>query len=72
MKIQIESTSNLTTMDGVPVRHWKGRTESGIECDVFVHRIAGHKGQDSAQFESELKEMDPPGGPRAISLRDIL
>lgn len=72
MKIEIESTSKLTTIGDVPVRHWRGRTESGVRCHVFVHRIAVHEDDDASQFEAELAEVDPPSGPQYFELRNIL
>lgn len=69
MKLTIESTKEIATINGkVPARLWKGRTESGVECILFVTRIlvpvhsgigpAFSKPQDQAEFERELKE-DP-------------
>jgi len=60
LKIEIEATETITEIDGVPVRLWEGKTESGIPCKVFVHRIAVHVDQDNAQFEQELLEQMPP------------
>lgn len=68
MKITIESTDQITTLDGVPCRVWKGATEAGVECVVFVHRLAVHKDQDAAQFERELAEQLPPGRHVPLSL----
>lgn len=70
MKLQIEATDQLTTIDGVPVRYWRGFTEDGREVKVFIHRIAVHNDLDAADFDRELQEQLPPG--RMISLRDIL
>ncbi len=70
MRMTIEATDQLTTMDGVPVRLWEGTTEAGTPCKVFVHRIAVHKSQDAAQFDKELKEQLPPG--RSVPLSAIL
>lgn len=70
MKIQIEATDKLTTIDGVPVRLWEGLTSAGTKCKVFVHLIAVHHAEDSDQFDRELKEQLPPGN--AVSLRNIL
>lgn len=70
MKITITSTSETTTIDGVPVRLWEGVTEQGLPCKVFVHRIAVAKDQDSAQFDRELREQPPPS--QTIPLRQIL
>ena len=70
MQIQIEATDQLTHFDGVPVRVWKGVTAGGVECLVFVHRIAVHKDQDPTEFDRELQEQLPPG--RAFPLSAIL
>lgn len=66
MRIQIESTKEITTLDGVPCRVWRGTTERGIDCFVFVHRVAVHKADDGAEFEAELVEMDSPSTLPAI------
>lgn len=70
MKLQIQATEKLTEIAGVPVRLWEGKTESGIPCKVFVHRVAVHNDHDSSQFETELKEQMPPGV--KFDLRQIL
>ena len=70
MHIQIESTEDLTSIDGVPVRRWKGVTASGIECHVFVHRVAVLRTEDCTQFETELKEQVQPG--RFIPFSSVL
>lgn len=70
MRILIESTDELTEIDGVPVRYWQGTTEDGVPCKVFVHLIAVHKDADAREFLAKLKEQLPPG--RFIDLRMIL
>jgi hypothetical protein len=70
MNIKITATEKLTSIEGVPVRLWNGVTESGVDCLVFVHRIAVDKNVDGSQFEKELKEQVPPGV--KWNLRDIL
>jgi hypothetical protein len=70
VKITIESTPDLTYLDGVKVRAWKGVTERGIPCVVFVHRVAVEAAQDCEQFDRELKEEMQPG--RVVDLRQIL
>ena len=69
MKIQIESTSAITEINGVAVRAWTGVTESGIPCIVFVHRIAVHKTAYAGDFERELQEQNPP---RPVSFDEVL
>lgn len=61
MRMMIESTPDVTKIDGVEVRRWKGTTEDGVECEVFVHRIAVANSADCSQFDAALKEQLPPG-----------
>ena len=70
MKINIESTDKLTTIGGVRVRLWEGKTQAGAKCKVFVHRIAVHNDEDQSQFEKELTEQMQPG--QMVELRHIL
>lgn len=70
MELMIKSTNQLTNLDGVPARVWKGVTSSGVECIVFVHRIAVANDKDATEFERELAEQMPPG--RATPLSMIL
>lgn len=72
MKITIESTASLTTINGVPVRLWEGVTENGVRCKVFVHRLAVHKDDDCAQFDRELQETQGPPQTSFIPLHMIL
>lgn len=60
MKITIESTDRLTFVNGTQVRAWKGVSERGVACIVFVANIAVEKTSEHAQFERELKETMPP------------
>ncbi len=57
MELHINSTAQLTHIDGVAVR-------------VFIHRIAVDNVQDQSQFDIELQECLQPG--RAIDLRHVL
>jgi len=60
MKLKIESTNLTTRIDGVKVRLWRGMTETGTPCNVFVHRIAVEMGADSTEFDRQLREQLPP------------
>jgi len=60
MKITIESTEKLVTLNGVPARVWQGQTESGIPVHCFVTRVAVARDQDCSQFERELQEHAAP------------
>jgi hypothetical protein len=70
MKLFIEATDQLTTIDGVPVRVWRGETEDGVPCLAFVHRIVVRDDEDYTRFERELVEKLPPG--RHVPLRLVL
>jgi hypothetical protein len=61
MRITIESTDFTTTIDGVEVRVWRGVTEGGIPCEVFVHRIRLDASGDCGEAEIHLIEKDVPG-----------
>lgn len=73
MKINIESTSKIVELNGVPARIWEGHTESGIPVHCFITRVAVHKDENHAQFERELQEQVVPSPDvEAIPLRLIL
>ena len=60
MRLQIESTSTIVTIDGVTCRQWNGVTDDGARCQLLVHRIAVHHLDDASEFEAELAEMPEP------------
>lgn len=61
MKIRIESTSKVVSLNGVPARIWEGQTESGIEVHCFITRIAINKDEPHEnEFEEELQSTKPP------------
>lgn len=68
MEIQITSTDQITTIDGVPVRLWEGVTANGVRCKVFVHRLAVHNDDDASQFDAELKAQLPPARTMPLSM----
>ncbi len=72
MKITIESTTEIVTLNGVQCRVWEGQTEAGVKVQALIPRIAAHKEQDLSQFDRELQEMRAPTGERAFPLRMIL
>jgi hypothetical protein len=63
LKIEIEATEKLTSLDGVLCRVWEGKLPTGTPVHVFVHRIAVDESDKAgvAQLERELKEQMPPG-----------
>ena len=60
MRIKMTATTELTDLDGIPVRVWDGVTDQGIECIVFVHRVAVRRDRDQQQFEQELEALPEP------------
>jgi len=60
MKIQIESTTLIVSVNGVACRVWEGETERGIRVTCLIPRIAVKSDQDASQFEAELVEKRPP------------
>jgi hypothetical protein len=73
MKIEIESTTKVVELNGLPARIWEGKTASGIPVHCYVTRIAVKNGDESEEFERELKECRVPSAEvEAIPLRMIL
>lgn len=69
MKITAESTDAITVVDGARTRVWKGRTEGGVECTLFIARVAVHVDEDHEEFRRELETMPPP---RELDVRHVL
>lgn len=76
MKVQLESTTKIVEVNGVPARVWEGITESGIQVHCFITRIAINEKESEeaqAQFKNELQECrTPSAGIEAYPLRMIL
>lgn len=60
MRIMIESTDVLTTVNGVLVRLWAGETDDGIPVKVFIALIAVDREEDTTAFDRDLKEVGEP------------
>lgn len=60
MKITIENTTKIVSLNGMPARIWEGYSESGTPVHCYVTRIAVADGQDTSQFERELQEQRAP------------
>ena len=75
MRLIIESTGIITRIDGVPVRLWEGRTESGRRAEVFVHRVATSDARVQAELEAATSEVAAPArsGPveQTLSVEDL-
>jgi hypothetical protein len=60
MKIEIESTTKIVTLNGVPARIWEGKTANGTPVHCYVTRIAVSGDADASELERELLEQRPP------------
>ncbi len=60
MKITIESTDDLVSIDGVEARLWNGTTSGGIRCHIYICKIGVHKDESQDEFQRELKEAYAP------------
>jgi hypothetical protein len=60
MRIQIEPSEILVDIDGVTTRVWNGVTEEGVQCFVFVARVAVRAEDDALDLASVLIEVDQP------------
>ncbi len=67
MRLMIESTDNFRHIKGAPARRWKGITENGVVCDVWVRLIQIPVGSDLSEFERDLQFVLPD----AATLREV-
>jgi len=74
MIVQLESTTKIVHLNGVPARIWEGITDSGIHIHAYITRIAVNKDEPRVEeFEEELLHCKTPTKEiEAISLRLIL
>ena len=74
MKITIEPTDKIVKfgIPGINHRMWRGRTENGGECILFVYRIVTTDLETETQIQSanKLAEALPPG--RIISIAELV
>lgn len=56
MKIEVEPTGRFTDVDGVRCRIWKGRTDKGVEVEMFVPLVQAKADVDQEEFRRELSE----------------
>lgn len=75
IKLTLEPTDRIVTLDGVPARVWQGTTDAGVEVHCFITRIAvpTDKADECERFSAELKETAAPRpSVQAIPLRMLL
>jgi hypothetical protein len=71
MKLTLEPTNELQTVDGVPCRVWRGRDEGGTWVLAWVRTVQPQTADAAklAAFESELMSLPQPVFTGAISFR---
>jgi hypothetical protein len=60
MKVTIESTTKIVSLNGIPARIWKGKTEEGQKVHCFITRIATPLDSDQDEFMKELTRTSVP------------
>lgn len=56
MKITIESTEKIVTIEGQQARIWQGHTESGIPVHCYINLVAvAQDDPRQEEFERELR-----------------
>lgn len=68
MKITLESTPTIVTLDGVPARVWTGHSGAGVPIIALITRVGVEVGSDASEFEAELREIPAPTTPHSILL----
>lgn len=54
MKATIESTEEIMELNGLPVRIWKGKTEKGVECTMYIPLIQVSVDENVEEFDRDL------------------
>jgi hypothetical protein len=60
VKITMQSTNELITVNGALARIWVGQTENGIPVTCYVTNVMVARTEDLSEFERELREVRPP------------
>jgi len=60
MRITIESTTKIVTVNGVPARVWEGTTEAGAAVICFITRVASPRpeGMPVDEWAARCRELD--------------
>lgn len=59
MKVILQNTDKIVTINGHQARVWEGTTEGGTPCFALIPRIACPIDADSSEFERELLDAPP-------------
>jgi len=60
VKLTIESTTRVISVNGVPARVWEGTSEAGVPVYLAVTRVSVPEGADQSEFTRELQAHRAP------------
>lgn len=60
MKVALESTTKIVSVNGVEARVWQGQTSGGVPCYALVTLIFADRQADQREFELELEPQAVP------------
>lgn len=62
MRLTLEPTDKIQSVDGVPHRVWKGETEKGVPVLAYIRAVSPqtHDEAANAEFARELQELPKP------------
>lgn len=60
MKAMIESTGEITTVEGAHARIWNGTTPAGVRFVAYIVRVRVASEADQSEFARELIETVEP------------
>jgi hypothetical protein len=72
VKLELESTTKIVTLNGVPARVWQGKTASGIPVFAFITRLAVDRDEPCEEFEHELEEQHAAPRPEVAAFESRL
>jgi hypothetical protein len=68
MRVQAEPSEIFTEVDRARVRVWNGITDEGVQCFLFVARVAVRTEDDPLSLARELTEV-PMGTAELAAMR---
>jgi hypothetical protein len=57
MKMTIEATDEITFIEGIECRTWRGTTEGGHPVDVFICRVSSSSEEALRELKAGLAEL---------------
>lgn len=60
MKVTLEPTSLMVTVNGVPCRVWQGQTESGLQIHAHIALVGTDERAEAPELEAALQQVATP------------